>query len=285
VITIAGAGAIGIGCGFLLSHISRAVSGVGGVGALVQLTRAALIGMLSSVTVPVFIGFGIALGVGWQFVAVPALLLIGLAAAASRSRSSQRDASGRARGRLPRSYRLPWLLVALVVCVEFGVLFWAATMVERSTGASLADATLTISVFFGGAVLARAVVSAIPALARIEPIWLIRISLALACAGTLAVWASPSFELSVAAMALGGVGLGVLYPVTAAVTLATATDQPSLASARLVLATAAALLVSPFVLGVAADLAGVVTAWLIIPGLCVVSLLLTVPLARARGRT
>jgi hypothetical protein len=104
---------------------------------------------------------------------------------------------------------------------------------------------------------------------------MIRFSLTLACAGTLAVWASSSYALSVVAMLVGGIGLGILYPFTAAVTLATATSQPTLASARLVLATAMALLVSPFVLGVAADGVGVVIAWLLIPVLCVIALLLT----------
>jgi MFS family permease len=239
--------------------------------------------MSSSVLVPLAIGLGVAVGVGWRLVAVPALLLIGTAAAASWGRAARPQGQSPAHGHLPRTYWLPWSVVALVVCIEFGVLFWAATMVERSTGVSLAEATLTISVFLAGAVLARTAVSFAPALARIEPMRMIRASLGLVVFGTLAVWASPSYEVSLAAMLVGGVGLGVLYPVTASVTLATATAQPGLASTRLVLATALALLVSPFVLGVAADLFGVVTAWLLIPAIGIATLLLTLPMTRARS--
>ena len=282
-VTLASALAMGAGCGLLLSHVNAAVSAVGGVRALVQFTRSTLISMLSSVTVPVVIGMGIAIGVGWQLAVMPALLLIAVAALASWGRVRQANGSTVSRGSLPRSFRLPWLLVVLVVCIEFGVLYWAATMVERSTGASLADATLTISVFIGGVVLARTAVS-IPAVGRVDPIVLLRISLALALLGSFAVWASTSYELSVAAMLLGGVGLGVLYPVSASVTLATAPDQPALASGRVVLASGVAMLVAPFVLGVAAEVSSVVTAWLLIPAICVASLLLTVPVARATGR-
>ena len=183
-VTLAGALAMGAGCGLLLSHVNAAVSAVGGVRALVQFTRSTLISMLSSVTVPVVIGMGIAIGVGWQLAVMPALLLIAVAALASWGRVRQANGSTVSRGSLPRSFRLPWLLVVLVVCIEFGVLYWAATMVERSTGASLADATLTISVFIGGVVLARTAVS-IPAVGRVDPIVLLRISLALALLGSL----------------------------------------------------------------------------------------------------
>jgi MFS family permease len=282
-VTLAGAAALGAGTGPVVSHVNVAVSAGGGSRAIVQFTRATLVSMVTSASVAVVVGIGVALTLGWQAVAIPALVLIGVAAVASRGRPRQARQPGSTDGRLPRTVWLPWLLTVLVVCIEFGVLFWAATMVERTTGASLADATLTISVFFGGVVLARALVSGIPVLGRTPPIRLLRVSLVLTSVGALAVWASGSYGLSVAAMLVGGLGLGVLYPVSASVTLATAPGAPALASGRVVLATGTAMLLAPFVLGVTADAVGVVTAWLLLPSLCVASLLLTVPLARARS--
>jgi fucose permease len=209
-------------------------------------------------------------------------MLVGIAAVVSCGRQRTDVGSTAAPGRLPREFWLPWLLVVLVVSVEFGVLYWAATMVERSTGATLTDATLSISVFLGGVILARSAVS-VPVIGRTDPVVLLRVSLVLALVGSLAVWASPLYAASVLAMLVGGIGLGVLYPVSASVTLATATRQPALASGRVVLASGIAMFVAPFVLGIAADAIGVVTAWLIIPGICVASLLLTVPVAGARA--
>jgi hypothetical protein len=43
------------------------------------------------------------------------------------------------------------------------------------------------------------------------------------------------------------------------------------------------MLLAPFVLGIAADQVGVVAAWLLVPALCGGSLLLTLPIGRARG--
>jgi hypothetical protein len=282
-VTLAGSLLLGAGVGLVLSHVNAAVSAVGGARAVVQFIRATLVSMLTSASVAVVVGIGVTISLGWQAAVIPAFVFIGVAALASRGRSRQAREPGSTHGRLPRAFWLPWLLTVLVVGVEFGVLFWAATMVERTTGASLADATLTISVFFFGVVLARALVSGIPVLGRTSPIRLLRVSLVLALVGVLAVWASTSYGLSVAAMLVGGLGLGVLYPVSASVTLATAPGAPALASGRVVLATGAAMLLAPFVLGVAADAIGVVTAWLLIPALCVVSLLMTVLLARTRS--
>jgi fucose permease len=236
--------------------------------------------MLFAMAVPMVVGVGVAIGAGWQFAVAPAIVLVGLASLAARGRPSHRDVAPSTRGRLPRQFWLPWLLIVLVVCIEFGVLFWAAFMVERSTGVSLADATLTLTIFLGGVILARTAVS-IDAIGRTDPLWLLRVSLVLALIGTLLVWASTDYLFSVAAMLIGGLGLGVLYPVSASVTLATAPAQLALASGRVVMATGVSLLLAPLILGVTADVTGVVTAWLLIPAICAASLLLTLPLARA----
>ena len=185
-------------------------------------------------------------------------------------------------GRLPRDYWLPWLLTVLVVGVEFGILFWASTVVERSTGVTLADATLTISVYIGGIIVGRTALST-HVVGRNDPVWLLRGGLLLTFIGSLLVWLVPSFELAVLAMFVLGLGLGWLYPIAGSITLATAPHLPTLASARLVLASGVAMLSAPFILGLVADVTGVTTAWLLVPAICVASALMTVPVARARA--
>jgi fucose permease len=274
---------VGLGCGLLLGHVNSAVSASGGVRALIQLTRSTTVSMLLSVTVPVVIGIGIAAGTGWQFVVVPVFLLVGIAAWATRSRPDRPHGEVAHHVRLPREFWLPWVLTVLVVCLEFGILFWASTVVVRSTGASLADATLTISVYIGGMIVGRAALST-TIVGRHDPIWLLRGGLLLTFVGSLLVWLSPSFESSVVAMLVLGLGLGWLYPIAGSITLATAPQLPTLASARVVMASGVAILSAPFILGLVADSTGVVTAWLLIPAICVASALMTVPVARARAR-
>jgi MFS family permease len=280
--TLLGAAGLGLGCGLLLGHVNAAVSVGGGVLALVQLTRSTFVSMLLSVTVPVVIGLGIAMGVGWQFVVVPVFGLVGIAAWATRSRDDRPHGTASIAGRLPHEFWLPWLLTVLVVCLEFGILFWASTVVERSTGVSLADATLTISVYIGGIIVGRGLLST-HAVGRNDPVWLLRGGLLLTFIGSLQVWMSPSFEFAAGAMFVCGLGLGMLYPIAGSITLATAPHLPAQAASRLVLASGVAILLAPFILGLVADVTGVVTAWLLIPAISVASALLTVPVARARA--
>ncbi len=281
-VSLLGAAGIGLGCGLLLGHVNSAVSVSGGVLALIRLTRSTLVSMLLSVTVPVVIAIGVAIGTGWSFVVVPVFLLVGIAAWATRGRPDRPHGNVPA-GRLPPDYWLPWLLTVLVVGVEFGILFWASSVVERATGVTLADATLTISVYIGGIIVGRTALST-HLVGRNDPVWLLRGGLLLTFVGSLLVWLVPSFELAVLAMFLLGLGLGWLYPIAGSITLATAPHLPTLASARLVLASGVAMLSAPFILGIVADVTGVTTAWLLVPAICVASALMTVPVARARAR-
>jgi fucose permease len=118
---------------------------------------------------------------------------------------------------------------------------------------------------------------------RYDPVWLMRGGLLLTFLGSTLVWMSPSFEFAAVAIFLCGLGLGWLYPIAGSITLATAPHLPALASSRVVLASGVAILSAPFALGVVADITGVITAWLLIPAICVASALLTVPVAGARA--
>jgi fucose permease len=277
--TLAGTGVCGLGAGILLGHAARTVSAGGGAPARARLARATLVAMVSSVTVPLVIALGEATGAGWPFVAVPALVLVGLALLVTRGRSDPPAPVIAREGRLGLRYWLPWSLVVLVVSAEFAIVFWSGTLIEQRAGVSLATATSTISAFVAGAIVGRIGLS-LGWVSRRDPVLLLRAGIVLALACSLLPWLSTVFEMSAVGMFLGGIGLGILYPLAAASALAAAPDQPEAASARLILASGAAILVAPFVLGVAADLADVITGWLLVPITYVAALALTVPVAR-----
>jgi len=279
VATLAAAGAIGFGAGVMLGHVNQTLSAGGGVRARVQIARAALTGKTLQLTVPIAIAAGVALGVGWQFAVLPMLVLVGYLFLATRRVIEGPSARVVAAGRLPRSYWLPWAFVALAIGMEYAVIFWGSTLVAQRTGVSLADATLAISAFIAGPLVGRILLST-HALSRLDPVRLMRGGTVLMLVAVLLLWLTTSYEISVLGMFLGGLGVGVLYPLGAAVALAAAPGQPAAASARLVLAAGLALLVAPLSLGILVDFLDVTAAWLMIPALCVVSLLLTVPVAR-----
>jgi hypothetical protein len=274
----------GLGVGLLLAHANRTFTRGGGARARVQIGRAALVAMVASLSVPVAIGLGENSGLGWQLAFVIGGLLIAAGLWASRfgrAVAPVPEPSLRA-GRLAGGYWLAWSLIVLVVSVEFSFVFWAATLVERGVGISLADATLVATGFYAGMTTMRIGLS-FHLVAGRDPLRLIMGSLVVALVGSLLAWAAESVALAGLGIYLGGFGVGALYPMTVSIALALVPGQQDRASTRLLLASGVAILVAPFLLGLAADLSDVSTAWLLIPGLCLAALVLCVPLRSSRA--
>ena len=171
-------------------------------------------------------------------------------------------------------FRYPLIGVPLLICVGFGF-YW--------TSKNGRSAHVSRTIRRGSGVMeAQSVAAAVSAIGKRDPIWIIRGGIAIAMISVMMAWASWSFEFSMVAFFLAGLGLATLFPIAAALTMATVPLQATAASARLVLATGLAILVAPFLLGVIADTSGVTVAWLLIPALFVAALALTVPVSRGR---
>ncbi|MEA2025988.1 MAG: hypothetical protein U9O18_04795 [Chloroflexota bacterium] len=280
-VTLAGAGMVGLGTGLLLAHLNRTLTRGGGTLARVRMSRSALVAMMATMSVPIAIGIGENSGLGWQmaFVAAVALVAAGLWVSRRRPQIAARVAS--ASGRLSRDYWLAWWLIVLGVSVEFSLVFWASTLVERQVGIPLADATLVAASFYAGMATSRMALSFHVVSSR-DPVWMMRAGLVVALLGSLLAWAAQDVVPAGLGIYLGGLGTGFLYPLGVAVALALVPGLQDRGSARLILASGVAILVAPFVLGLAADAAGVSIAWLLVPALCVAALGLSVPVGRAR---
>ena len=98
------------------------------------------------------------------------------------------------------------------------------------------------------------------------------IGIVLAGTGAAIAWVSTLPPVSGAALFVAGLGVAGLYPLGVAAALAAAPGRLTLAGTRLTLASGAAILVAPFILGVAADAAGVPVAWGLVVVLSLVAL-------------
>lgn len=280
-VTVLGAAGVGLGFGIMLSHVNQTLAAGGGALARVRVARGTLIAQVSSLTGPLVIAIGVAAGIGWGIVAVPVLVMIGLSLFFTRGRTFRPIPRGPEAGRLTRAYWTAWLFLLTVNAFEWTIIFWSSTLVERQTSVSLEQATLVISVFFGGMVIARSGLS-LPAVGRQEPIRLIRAGLVVLVFGSLVVWASTSFPISLIGFLAMGLGSGVQFPLGIALTMDTAPLQPQLASSRLVLASGLGILALPPIFGVVAEVSSVSAGWLLVPVICLIGLVLTVPAARDR---
>jgi MFS family permease len=136
--------------------------------------------------------------------------------------------SADAGGRLPRVF---WVGAAMLVCTtaaEWCVTTWSATFAQDAVQLS-ADAAVTVMAGFYGAVLAGRVVGSRLA-RRHDPAHLLAVALAVSAVGFAVLWPATTITQAVLGLALLGLGLGNLFPMALAVTVALAPGQSARAS-------------------------------------------------------
>jgi hypothetical protein len=263
---------IGLGAGTLLGHVNSTLGAPGGRLARLRLARANVWAMVSAFVGPVIVAAGASIGPGWWVGLAPALGLLGVLALDMRSRRHVVAAApaGTARGSLPRSYWLAWAFLVAAISVEFSIVFWGATLVERRTLVSIPEATAIGALFLGGMFAGRLGMS-VGLGAGHEVRRNAATGLVLAGVGAGVAWVSTAAIVSGAALFLAGVGVAVLYPLGVAAALAGAPGQLALAGNRLTLASGLAILVAPLALGAIADATGVIAGWGLVLGLIAVA--------------
>ena len=241
------------------------------------LTEANVGAAACAVLAPLLLGLLQGTAAGWRVaMSLPALVLAGLylhyrhqplpAAPAGRSAPS--------RAPLPL---VCWLLAALVaagMAVEFCVVYFGAELLT-ATGLRTAQAATAMSGFYLG-ILAG----------RVGCAWLTRIagravpllwgSLAVTAAGFLLFWLAGRPVLAITGLFLCGLGVANLYPLSLALTLATAPRNGDSAQAVTQLLGGGLVITAPFLLGSLADHIGLHAAFatdLVFIGACTLLLL------------
>ena len=275
---------IGLGAGTLLGHVNSTLGAPGGRLARLRLGRANVWAMISAFVGPVIVAAGASVGPGWWIGLVPGLGLVGVIALDLQSHRPAAGAIGAGAtvgGGLGRSYWLAWAFLVAAISVEFSIVFWGATLVERRTGVSIPEATAIGALFLGGMFAGRLGLSA-----GIGAGHDVRrnaaTGLVLAGIGAGVAWVSTSAALSGVALFLAGVGVAILYPLGVAAALAAAPGRLALAGNRLTLASGLAILAAPLALGAFADVAGVIAGWGLVLGLVAVALVLVSGLGPAQ---
>ena len=270
--TLGAALLVGLGVGTLLGYTNAMLGRPGGRLARVRVARANVWAMVSAFACPVVLAAASGTGLPWALGLVPALGLLVIVGLDLRAGPRLVLASDTSDGpRLPRGFWLAWTFLVAVIAVEFSIVFWGATLIERQTAVETAVATLLGGLFLGGMFVGRLGQSL-----GLGTAGDIRrsaaIGLVLAGTGAAIAWVSTSPPVSAAALFLAGLGVAGLYPLGIAAALAAAPGRLTLAGTRLTLASGTAILGAPFALGAAADFAGVPIAWGLVVLLSLVAL-------------
>jgi MFS family permease len=272
--TLAAGVAIGLGAGIVLGYANASLGAPGGSLGRLRLGRANVWAMVAASTAPILFAAGAGSGMGWWIGLLPVLILVAIDALDLRAGQRLALDGPASSGSLPRTFWFAWVYLVAVIAVEFCIVFWAATLVERRTASTTEVATLVAALFFAGMFAGRVALSLGIGtggdVRRATGGGLMLVGL-----GTVIAWLSTIPLVSATGLFAAGVGMAGLYPLGIAAAIATVPDQLARAGGRLTLASGVAVLVAPLALGVVADATGVVVGWTLVIVMALVALILS----------
>lgn len=236
--------------------------------------------VLAGLVAPLVMGALVAADVNWRFaLLVPVFMFAGarIFRGDADDLEIQGEASHDVGASLPRLYWWSWLAMTLCVATEFSFVLWSGDVLRDQAQVSTATAASSLSAVAIGMMLARLTISKLNKHFDIERVFLA--SLLLPIIAWVPMWLSHNATLILLAMFVVGVGLGYHYPLTLNRMLVAAPGMPDAAAARSALASGLAIGASPFALAMLSDSFGLHTAFVMVPvllALCIV-LVLTHP--------
>ena len=273
---------MGLGGGLLLVTIQAALADHHGARRAVALTEANVAASIAYVVLIGLLSLTAALRVGWRAALLVAPVVLVLAWWANRRLAIDAPPPSTVEhDRLPGVF---WIAATKLVCMvaaEWCITAWGASFVADAAGVSADTAVGLMAGFFGGVVTGRAIGSRLTR--RHDPERLLALALAVTAAGFAVLWPSTGPVQALVGLSLLGIGLGNLFPMGLAVTVALAPGRAALASARAVGATSFAVLLAPLTVGTLADATSLTAALGVVPVALVLAAVGLVLVRRARA--
>jgi fucose permease len=240
----------------------------------IAVSEANVIASFVSAIAPMLVGFSARSFNEWRiplFLSMAALALIGLLFRSQQipDKTVNVNINATAQGRLPSSYWMFWIVLVLVVSVEFCMIFWGTDYLEREVGLARASAASVLSLFLWAMMLSRWVGSRL--VRFFSTTRLIIGALILASISFLLYWGFSSPAIVIAGLFFSGLGIANLYPLILSHALGEAPENTNLASARATLASGTAILALPLLLGSLADRVGLRLAYGVVAVLLLLS--------------
>jgi predicted MFS family arabinose efflux permease len=265
---------IGIGGGLIAAGVPALLADLHGEGRRQALAEQAIVGYSYALIAPLLTGISVALGFGWRpaviFPAIVALALITLFRRTALPPDAPPAASRHTR--LSAAFWAYFCQLFFGVSLEFSVLLWASSFLERVIGFAPAAAATSVAGFYVGVLIGRAALRAL--ITRLPPEIIIPTAVAVGLAGFALYWGVGEPWAAVPGIVMLGICVSPQYPVAVALGLGAAPHAREQASSHLTLAVGLAILLSPALLGSLADVVGLNRAHLTLPVLiaaCAVS--------------
>jgi MFS family permease len=255
---------LGLGGGLLLVTIQAALADHHGARRAVALTEANVAASVAYVVLIGVLSLTAALHVGWRAALLACLLVPVIAWWTNRRLAIDAPPPSEvAHDRLPGVFWIAATMLFCMVAVEWCITAWGASFVAEAAAVSTDTAVALMAGYFGGVVAGRVLGSRLTR--RYDPQRLLAFALGVTAAGFAVLWPSTGPVQALGGLSLLGIGLGNLFPMGLAVTVALAPGRAVQASARAVGATSFAVLLAPLTVGTLADATSLTAALGVVP--------------------
>ncbi len=227
---------------------------------------AAAVGTVS----PLAVGAAEGLGLGWR-VAIAAVLpmVAGLYVVLRRAPIPDAAAPDEVTGRLPSPYWSAWMVLVLLIAVEFSYTIWSSELIRDQTGASDATSVAAVSALVFGMAVGRYVGARLAYRSTVDT--LVLGAIAVTAVGFAILWGANTVPVAALGLLVSGLGIALHFPLGLVRAIEASAGQHDLATGRAAFAAGLASGGGPFILGALADVVGVVAAFLVVPCLLVLA--------------
>jgi MFS family permease len=288
-VTLLGAVVLGVFAALAIQLVPAGLSSRHPVHATAAIGEANAASSIASLVAPALVALALVTGLTWRLgysapaVLVAVLLLVrGVRGRAvdttAPTAAGSETGIGLEAGRvLPR-----WTAVFLAVSVEFCLVFWAASAFHDWHGAGRGAAAALAGTFLLGMAVARVFAARLSG--GRHPTTVVLGGSAVTTAGFAVFWSSPLTWLAAVGLFVTGTGVALMYPATVSRLVAAWPHNRNAAAGLGALASGAAIGIPPFVLAGLADHVGIRAAYLLVPGLVLLLVLLVLVTARPSRR-
>jgi MFS family permease len=271
--TMVGAALLGLGSATVVQLVSAGLADQHGARAPAALGEANALSSAASVAGPLAVAAGIVVLGDWRvgYLLLPLVAIVLLAPRIEASPLTDHPADLhelRAAAGLPPGPMLGrWITLLLSISVEFCMVFWVADALNAWHGAGAGLGAAATGLFVAGMAAGRTGSQRL--IGDRHPLRVTSASAAVALAGFAVFWSAADIAVAAVGLVVMGAGVALLYPLSLARVVAAWPDRPDGAAARAGLASGVAIGVSPLVLAALADVVGLRTAFLLVPGILV----------------
>lgn len=280
-VTISSVVIAGLGGALMVTGLSAFLSSQQKAAAPAAISEANALGAIAGLLGAVGVGVGVSLTLGWRpalWVLMASLLLLEI----WRGRSLRiYDVGEEARTDTPDAPRLReipkifwWSLLVMLPAagIEYCLALWSADLLREQGGFGSAAASTSLGVVVAGLIIGRIAGSKLAE--RFNPEALIIVAFGISAVAFMVVWATAIPWLMLVFLFITGCGVALHWPLAIARTMRSAPGFVDRASGLGLFAAGIGVMIAPFALGALADGFGLRMAFLIVPVLSILGVVL-----------